>query len=338
MQIVRLPGEVPAGLRGGVVAIGNFDGVHRGHLAVLSQARAQAAAWGAPLLAMTFEPHPREYFQLELAPWGLFPLAERLRLLEEAGVQGVLLQRFDADFAAMPAEDFARTLLARTIGARLVVTGADFVFGWKRQGNATLLQSWLAEEEVDYAPCMAATEGCAPISSTRIRQALAEGAMGLAGHLLGRPYTTRGLVAHGRKLGRTLGYPTANIALTPRRAPRHGIYIAWGRVEQEAWWPAIISFGTRPMFDDGPPLVEAHRLDLARKDGEALETGEKYSIYGQELELAWGPYLRPEAKFDGLPDLVVQMDADAEAARLFHARQSNPAAWLQQMISEEIRT
>lgn len=327
LPVVRLPDMLPERLRGGVVAIGNFDGVHRGHQAVLAQARVHAKVSGAPLLALTFEPHPREFFQPELAPWPIFPLAERLRLLSAEGVQAVLLQRFDAEFAAMRAESFAKELLAETIGAGMVVTGAGFIFGYQRQGSAAHLRQWLAQKGVGYDACDASIDQASPVSSTRIRAHLAQGDMGSAARLLGRPYTTTGMVLHGEKIGRTLGYPTANIALTPRRAPAQGIYIAWGRVGVEDWWPAVLSFGTRPTFDHGPPLVEAYRLDAPQN----------YSIYDRELELAWGPHLRAEEKFDAIPALVTQMESDAAQARAFHAQYPTPQSWLDHAAMKEAR-
>jgi riboflavin kinase / FMN adenylyltransferase len=324
MEVVRLLAHTVSQVSAtpSVIAIGNFDGVHAGHAHVLAVARAHAHALNVPLSVLTFTPHPREFFQPSTRPWPVFPLADRLRLLRDAGVDRVWLQRFDADFAATAAHDFAQLLLAQHLRAVHVVTGENFVFGAGRAGNAMLLEQWLAAQQVGYTPVAIHHCGGGAISSTAIRRALAAGNMAQVAAALGRPYASTGRVVHGRKMGRGLGYPTANIALSPRHWPATGIYAVWVQIEGEAHWrQAAANFGRRPMFDNGPLLLEAHVLDAPSG----------FDVYGKRVRVVWGERLRQEAVFETVDALCEQMAHDCAVAREWLSAHPIPHLWAQAM-------
>jgi riboflavin kinase/FMN adenylyltransferase len=318
MHVQRLHRGTPAAQAGSVLVIGNFDGVHRGHAALLNAAAAKASALNAPLAVLSFAPHPRVFFQPELKPHTIYPLNERLRLLADAGVEQVFLQRFDAAFSQQSAEDFVQEVLLKQLQVVHVLTGENFIFGHKRRGHEALLRSMLDAAGVGYTAVPASMLDGAPISSTRIRDALHEGAMERAAELLGRPYRIRGTVRHGNRIGRLLGFPTANIQLSPRLSPRYGIYAMWARQCNEPgapWQPAVASYGTRPTFDNGAPLLEVHLLDAP----------DLPDLYGQRLEVQWGHFLRSEQKFETPEALMQQMNHDREAALAWLHGQAAPA-------------
>ncbi|WMS43865.1 bifunctional riboflavin kinase/FAD synthetase [Acuticoccus sp. MNP-M23] len=288
-------GAVPAALAGGTVAIGNFDGVHRGHQAVL----AAALDGPGPVTALTFEPHPRAYFSG--APvFRLTPPAEKARLVKAVGLSALVVARFDAPLAALTADAFIDDVLVGQLGARHVTVGHDFKFGAKRSGDAARLA---ADPRFGVTVVDAYGDaGGEVVSSSRIRTLLSEGEPGLAATLLGYRYTVTSPIIHGQKRGREMGYPTANQCLPPETALRHGIYAVRIRIDG-LWRNGVASFGRRPTFDNGAPLLETHVFDYAG------------DLYGEELPVTLVSFLRPELTFDGMAPLIAQMNEDSRNAR-----------------------
>lgn len=301
----RLDGgnAAPEGLRGGIVALGNFDGFHLGHQAVVGRAIERARAEGRPALVATFDPHPVRHFKPEAPPFRLTTLDQRARLFAEAGAQAMVVFRFDQALAALSAEEFVARRLVELLGAAGVVTGEDFTFGRARGGNVAVLAELGARHgfSVDtVAPVSAEGE---PVSSSRIRALLQAGDPRGAARLLTRPFAIEGVVRHGDKLGRTIGYPTANIALGPYLRPAYGIYAVRARLADGRVVPGAANLGIRPSFDPPKELLETYLFDFSG------------DLYGETIEVALIDYLRPEAKFDDLAALTAQMDADCAEAR-----------------------
>ncbi|MEN3375086.1 MAG: riboflavin kinase / adenylyltransferase [Hyphomicrobiales bacterium] len=293
---------IDARLTGAVAAIGNFDGVHRGHRAVIEAALARAATIGTAAIAVTFEPHPRNVLRPADPVFRLTGESEKLRLLAATGLSGALVLTFDAAFAAQTAEEFVTRVLVGRLGIRGATIGFDFHFGHQRGGSPTFLaeQGHRYGFSVDTAPPLE-DEG-RPVSSSSIRAALTEGRVVEAAELLGYPWFASGTVIKGDQRGRTLGFPTANIALDPHCGLKHGIYavrIGIGGVMRDG----VASFGTRPTFDNGAPLLEVHVFDF---------TGD---LYGTPIDVAFIGWIRPELKFDHVDALVRRMDEDARLAR-----------------------
>ncbi len=299
------PAALPSRLRGGVVAIGNFDGVHRGHHAVLDCARDEAAKLGAPFVVLTFEPHPRAVFRPGEPLFRLTPAPLKARLLGMVGAACVVELGFDAAVAAMSAEEFVQTVLVGALAIRHAVTGFDFHFGKGRQGNPTFLKA--AGERLGFRVSVVEAfgdEGGSVVSSSRIRELLETGDVAEAAGLLGYRYTVQAEVSHGAKLGRTLGFPTANMELPAGTALRHGIYAVRLREPDGTLHDGVASFGRRPTVEDsGRPLLETYLFDYAG------------DLYGKLCSVSFFGFLRPELKFDGLDPLVAQMNRDAEEAR-----------------------
>jgi len=301
----RLDGgsAVPERLRGGIVALGNFDGFHLGHQAVVARAAGRASAEGRPLLVATFDPHPVRFFRPDTPPFRLTTLDQRERLFAAAGADAMIVFRFDSELAATSAEDFARERLLRLIGAAGVATGEDFTYGRGRGGNVAVL----AEAgrrlgfSVDAVGPVSDDEG--PISSSRIRDALVAGDCGTAARLLTRPFAIEGVVEHGDKRGRAIGYPTANIALGPYLRPRFGIYAVRGRLEDGRVLDGAANLGVRPTFEPPRELLEPHFFDFDE------------DLYGRTVEVELLAFLRPEARFERLEDLRARMAADCDEAR-----------------------
>jgi riboflavin kinase/FMN adenylyltransferase len=305
--IVRLSsvGDVPAHLTGAVVAIGNFDGVHRGHRAVLDTALAQARRLKSPAVVLTFEPHPRSYFRPDIALPRITPAPVKAALLGLMQFDAVVEQVFDDDFSARTAENFILDVLVKGLGARHVVTGHDFRFGKGRQGDSVSLAR--AGERLGFGvSCVDSLrdEGGEVVSSSAVRSLLAEGDVASAAALLGYRFTVRGEIVHGRKLGRTLGFPTANMVLAEDGLLRHGIYAVRLRRADGRLHDGVASFGRRPTVDDeGAPLLETYVFDF---EGD---------LYGETCEVSFFGFLRGEEKFEGLEALVSQMRRDEEEAR-----------------------
>jgi riboflavin kinase/FMN adenylyltransferase len=281
------------------LTIGNFDGVHRGHRAILDVLRQRAHAQGLAPSVMTFEPHPREFFSPDTAPSRLTSLREKLELFEELGMEHVYLLRFNRRFAAISAQDFMQHTL-RKLDARLIMLGEDFRFGAGRAGDVAGLRA--AGFNVESVPTVS-LDG-KRISSTAVREALTTGDLKTATELLGRPYSISGHVAHGDKLGRLLGYPTANIHMLHERPPLYGIYAVKLRGIDDEELPGVASLGVRPtMKHNGRPTLEVHLFDFDR------------DIYGWHVRVQFLKKLRDEQKFPDLETLKRQIAADEQAAR-----------------------
>lgn len=303
--MIRLNGHLPiaADLRGGVIALGNFDGFHGGHQAVVGRAVRHARDEGRPAIVATFDPHPVRYFKPDAAPFRLTTLDQRQEYFTAAGADAMLVLPFDAQLAATSAEDFITGLLLERFGAAGVVTGADFVFGKGRSGNVVTL--------ADHARRLGFfTEMVAPvddhqlaISSSRIRDALRDGDPQAAARLLTRPFTVRGTVQHGDKNGRKLGFPTANIDMGSYVRPHYGIYAVTGHLPDGRVLKGAANLGIRPSFDPPVELLEPHFFDFAE------------DLYGQQIDIAFHHFLRPEAKFTSMDALMDQMKSDCDQAR-----------------------
>lgn len=304
---MRLPGNLalPDGLRGGVVAIGNFDGVHRGHQAVLGRALEEAQRRGAPALVLTFEPHPRKVFRPDLPLFVLTPPPMKARLLGELGFAAVVEQAFTREFADQSAESFVDSILVGNLGIGHAVTGFDFHFGKDRQGGPAYLMEAGARHGFGVTLVDAfRDEGACIVSSSRIRALLAEGGTPEAAGLLGYRFTVQGEVIGGQQLGRTLGFPTANMRLPPETALKEGIYAVRLRRADGSLHDGVASFGRRPtVHEDGAPLLETFVFDFSD------------SLYGEVCAVSFFGYLRGEVKFDGLDALVAQMKRDEAEAR-----------------------
>ncbi len=298
--------------QGSVACIGAFDGLHLGHRALVGRAVSRARALGIPAVAVSFEPLPREFFSRGDKPPRLMLPRAKAEGLFALGCDQVRLLRFNARLAAMSAEDFVRQLLVQRLNVREVWVGPGFRFGKERTGDLALLQALGAESGFSAHAIEPVLSGGERVSSTRIRAALATGDFDTATQLLGRPYAIGGHVVHGKHLGRTLGYPTANLRFGGKTPALRGIYAAWVHGVGDARWPAVASFGTRPTVDGIEPLLEAHLFDF---DGD---------LYGERIEVEFVARLRDEEKFDSLPALVAQMrldDAQARAILLQHTAQ-----------------
>lgn len=298
----------PAALpTGHVLALGNFDGVHRGHLELAHAARDLAGTLGVRAAALTFEPHPRSLFQPQQPVFRLTPPPLKAELLAQAGLDPVLSVDFDRATAAIPAEDFVDGLLLGRLGARGLVCGYDFHFGKGRSGSPEMLAARAQAHGVPLVVVPPFGWRGEPVSSTRVRQALEQGDVAAAADLLGRVWTLRGEIAHGDKRGRELGFPTANMHLARDCRLRHGIYAVRIRIDGR-WHDGVASFGSRPTFDDGAPRLETFVFDFSA------------DLYGKTVDVAFVGWLRGEAKFDSLDALIAQMNADSTAAREILAR------------------
>ncbi|HEX4847250.1 MAG TPA: bifunctional riboflavin kinase/FAD synthetase, partial [Novosphingobium sp.] len=293
---------MPDSLRGAILALGNFDGFHRGHQAVAGEAIAWARAEGRPAIIATFDPHPVRYFAPDAPPFRLTTLDQRQELFEAAGADAMLVFAFDGELAGTTAEAFVTALLAGRLGAAGVVTGEDFTFGKGRGGNVRVLAELGAASGMRARAVGPVSEDGAVVSSSRIREALKGGDCGAATHLLTRPFAIRGVVEHGAKLGRTIGYPTANLRLGTYLRPAYGIYAVTGVLPGGRVVHGAANLGIRPSFDPPIELLEPYFFDFSG------------DLYGQEIEVALHHYLRPEAKFDSLEALTAQMEEDCKTA------------------------
>jgi len=295
---------VPDPLRGAIVALGNFDGFHQGHQAVVGETIAWARAEGRPSIVATFDPHPVRHFRPDAAPFRLTTLEQRQELYLAAGATAMLVFHFDGELAGTTAEDFVRVLLHQRIGAAGVVTGEDFTFGKARGGNRAVLEALGAESGIASRTVPPVMDDGEPVSSSRIRNALQAGDCDTATRLLTRPFAIRGVVQHGDKLGRTIGYPTANLALESYLRPRFGIYAVTGRLLANGEeLKGAANIGVRPTFDPPKELLEPYFFDFSS------------DLYGQEIEVGFHRFLRPEAKFASLDALTAQMARDCDEAR-----------------------
>jgi riboflavin kinase / FMN adenylyltransferase len=295
---------------GAVVAIGNFDGVHRGHRAVIAAALALAAPLGRQAIALTFEPHPRRYFRPDLPLFRLTDEAAKLRLLAAAGLDGALVMTFDASLASLSAEDFIIRILVDRLRIAGATIGFDFHYGRARGGSPALLSAAGARLGFPVEIVAPLEDEGRAVSSSEIRQALAAGQVVEAAELLGHPWFVTATVIHGDERGRDLGYPTANLRLDPDCGLKHGIYAVRVGIGGRAH-DGVASFGRRPTFDNGAPLLEVHLFDFSG------------DLYDAVIDVVFIGWIRAELKFASSDDLIRRMDEDSRLARLALARAGN---------------
>jgi riboflavin kinase/FMN adenylyltransferase len=308
MQRLTLDGGIPDQLRGSILALGNFDGFHLGHQAVVGRAVARAFHERRPAIVATFDPHPVSIFKPDVPPFRLTTLDQREALFAQAGADAMLVFRFDRELASTSAEDFIAELLGRRIGAAGVVTGDDFTFGKGRGGNVEVLREVGAQYGIAAEAVAPVLLGGERVSSGRIRDALVAGDTANATRLLTRDFAVEGVVQKGDARGRELGYPTANLTLGDYLRPRYGIYavrVTLGATGQDGGseHPGVASLGIRPTFEPTQELLEAHLFDF---EGD---------LYGRRIQVALHGWIRDERKFDHVAELVEQMRADEADAR-----------------------
>ncbi len=310
MELIRGLHNLRARHHGCVLTIGNFDGVHLGHQRILERLREQAQRRGLPATLMLFEPQPAEFFAPEQAPARLMPLRDKVRALASAGIDRVLCVRFDASFRAYSAERFISELLLEGLGTHFLVVGDDFRFGAGREGDFDLLRRAGEQEGFEVEDTPTCTLDGERVSSTRVREALADNDLERAAAMLGGPYRISGRVRHGDELGRTLGVPTANLALRHPRLPIRGVYAV--RVHGAGDRPrnAVANVGRRPTVEGERPRLEVHLLDYSG------------DLYRRHLEVELLHFLRDEQKFDGLDALREAIHNDIDQARHWFAEQS----------------
>lgn len=303
-EIIRNWRALPEGLRGAAVAIGAFDGVHRGHQAVIAQARDAADQLGAPLGVVSFDPHPRRWFQPEAAPFRLMTAGQMARAMNPLGVDRLHLLPFDAEMAAMSDAVFAERVLAQGLGVRHAAVGFDFTYGKGRSGSPEGLrrQGEALGFTVSVVDRVDDPNGL-KLSSSAVREALKAGDMARAAAILGRPFAIEGEVVHGDKRGRTIGVPTANVPMGDYMRPAYGVYATRTRLADGRMIDGVANLGLRPMYALDDPLLEVWLFDFLG------------DLYGQTIETELVAFLRGEMKFDGLEALKAQIDADARAAR-----------------------
>jgi riboflavin kinase/FMN adenylyltransferase len=303
MQIVTTETEVSAGRRGAVMALGNFDGVHGGHQRVIAEARTAAGAHGLQLAATVFEPHPRQFFQPNTAPFRLQSPGQRARALQALGVDILFELKFDAVLAALTDAEFVQRILAERLGVAHIVVGADFTFGRNRMGDVAALMALAARHGI-MATAVPVLGGAHKVSSSAIRAALSDGRVEDAAALLTRPWAIEGIVLPGAALGRTIGFPTVNIALGAYQRPAYGVYAVTIDVGDGVRRPGVANIGVKPSVAAGAePLLEAHLFDY---EGD---------LYGRRIETALLKFIRPEQKFASFDALKAQIADDALAAR-----------------------
>jgi riboflavin kinase / FMN adenylyltransferase len=312
MQRLMSGSTVPERFRGGYVALGNFDGFHLGHQAVVGRAVERARAAGRPAIVATFDPHPMRFFRPD-SPWfRLTSLDQRERLFAAAGVDAMYVFEFDAALAGLSAEAFVVERLVAALGVAGVSTGEDFTFGKARSGDIALMRRLAATHDFSVDTVAPVMLDGAVVSSTRVRAALRNGDPRGAARLLTRPYAIEGVVQHGDKVGRTIGFPTANLDMANYLRPAYGIYAVRGHLPDGRVVDGAANLGVRPTFDPPKELLEPYFFDFSG------------DLYGQKIEVELVDYLRPEAKFDGLDALTAQMAEDvAEAKRRLVSRPSS---------------
>ena len=304
MRVFRHYQAIPEDARGAVVAIGNFDGVHLGHRAVIGEAGAIAHATARPWGVLTFEPHPRRFFKPDTPPFRLTPFHAKARLIFGLGVDTIFVQRFDRAFSSLTAEAFITDVLAGGIGARHVVAGYDFVFGKGRGGDCAMLLNFGRRLGFDFTAVRAQEDtGGAAYSSTRVREALTDGRPRDAAAILGRPFAIEGRVVEGDRRGRTIGFPTANVLLGAYQRPKLGVYAVRVRGAGAKVHAGVANVGRRPTFAGEREQLEVFLFDF------------QGDLYGRRLTVELIDFLRPEKKFDGIGQLKAQIAADSDQAR-----------------------
>jgi len=302
----RWPGQMPC-----VATIGNFDGVHLGHKAMLKQLTAMAKQQNLPSCVISFEPLPQEFFAAENPPARLHGFRDRIETIAAQGIDYLILMNFDKTQATQSADDFIKTVLIQTLQAQYVLIGDDFRFGHGRSGDFALLQSYASNSQLKVEQYDTFTVADGRVSSTRIRQHLANGNLSEAAKLLGQPYRISGRVVHGEKVGRQLGFPTANIALHNHKPPLRGVFavVATDRKTKQAY-AAVANLGERPTVGGRRLLLEVHVLNC------------DLSLYGHHLQIDFFEFLRGEQKFDSLDELKTAISNDSDTA--FRILNGNP--------------
>lgn len=292
-------------MRGGVFALGNFDGVHRGHRAVIDTTVEKARQMRTSAHVLTFEPHPRAFFQPRLPPFRLTPPDVKERLLKSFGIDEVATLPFTSELANMPAQDFVERIIVKKFGAKHLVAGHDFVFGHNRMGDMKKLANWLAPHKIGVTEIETLGDDGEVFSSTRIRELLLEGEIGAAVKILGREWSIEGTVVKGAgRGGRALGFPTANIELGIYLRPKFGVYaVRAGRVGDALTYRGVANIGMRPTIKRESENLEAYLFDFDR------------NIYGENWEFALTHFIRPERKFESLDALKAQIEKDIKAAK-----------------------
>ena len=303
MQRLTLAGGIPETLKGSIVALGNFDGFHLGHQAVVGRAIQRAFHERRPVIVATFDPHPVHFFKPDLPPFRLTTLDQRERLFAHAGADAMLVFEFNRELASMDADAFVAEVLKQRIGAAGVITGDDFSFGKGRSGDVAVLAKLGAEHGIAAEAVPQVLLNGERISSGRIREALIAGDSATATHMLSRDYAIEGVVQDGDRRGRELGYPTANMVLGDYQRPRYGIYAVRVTLEDGTEHPGVASLGIRPTFDPPQELLETHLLDFDA------------DLYGRKIEVALHAFIRDEKKFDDIGALVTHMRRDEAQAR-----------------------
>jgi riboflavin kinase/FMN adenylyltransferase len=307
MLLFRHYDGLPDAVRGAVAAVGNFDGIHRGHQAVIRAAADEARRRATPRLVLTFEPHPRRFFRPDDRPFRLTSFRTKARHLEALGVDALVVLHFDQALAETSAEDFVRRVIADGLGAAHVVVGYNFVFGHRRRGDTGLLARMATAAGFGFTAVQPVADADGELySSTAIRDALGAGDPARAAALLGRPWEVEGRVEPGEHRGRRLGFPTANLALADFVQPRRGVYAVRAGVDQgerTVWHDGVANFGRRPTFDGGSVWFEVHLF------------GYSGDLYGAHLRVALIDFLRPERRFDGVDALKAQIGEDVDRAR-----------------------
>lgn len=296
--------------QGAVYALGNFDGVHNGHQALLAAAKSMAQPLGLPTVAMTFSPHPRRFFAPHLPPFQLTDSAQKDALLRQAGADAVLVLPFGADLAAMRAEDFVHKILLERCHARGIVAGEDFRFGHDRAGDMARLADWVEPEHISVLPLSPVRDAQGQrYAASTIRTLLQAGQVRAAAALLGRDWGLRGMVAHGDKRGRTLGFPTANFALGDYQRPLYGVYAARGRrLADGSTLDGVANIGRRPTVDGSREWLEVHFFDFSDE------------IYDEAWEISLHELIRPEQRFNGVDQLIGAIRQDCATARKMLSR------------------
>lgn len=307
MDLIREFSNLTEAQQGGVIALGNFDGIHAGHKKVIAEANKLAQSLCSFLGVMSFEPHPRSFLRPDEPPFRLTPLDVKLALLEKESVTKAYIVEFNEAFREVTAADFLDDLLKDQLKVRGVVAGHDFCFGKGRSGNAALLEAWGKENNIEIVivPEEKNDQGNA-FSSTQLRAFLRQGDVVAAAHFLGRPWEIDGIVIQGDQRGRKIGFPTANIDLGNYLRPAFGVYAVRVQIagqEQLGWLPAVANIGRRPTFNKDHDLLEVHLFDFDQ------------DIYGQKLRVQLVEHIRPERKFDGIEALVAQIHADSLQAQ-----------------------
>jgi riboflavin kinase / FMN adenylyltransferase len=302
MEVIRSLEEIPRELEGSFATIGNFDGVHRGHRVLFRRLIEEARPAGAPALVITFEPHPKSVLLTDRRPFYLITTPEeKIREVAATGVDALLMIPFNRDFAALSAEAFVRDILWKRLRIRKIFIGHDYRFGRGKEGNEAFLVHWGKTLGFAVETLGPVSEGGIAISSTRIRNAIFDGDVRTARHLLGRPYNVAGRVVHGHRRGTGLGFPTANVLPGKELLPARGVYAAITRMDGRSM-QSVLNIGYNPTFGDAELSVEVFILDF------------RGDLYGEELEILFIDRLRPEMKFDGPGALVAQIRADVARA------------------------